>query len=145
MKRMSTKPFTRKEEDLHKYVRNTIEGVMKQCGNAGVLHNHIEVPFGETIEWEEKPTFMNPHWTKITFYGYTRFQQAFAHYDGEFGVWEVDLALQFGPPDNEELARRRPCVRTWGKAQCFTRSDEWRETSEQRKERLKKWFEEGVL
>jgi hypothetical protein len=143
--KMRTKPVIRQEEKLPIYVKNTIDAIMKQCGTAGMTGYSIEVPFGATIEWEEKPTFTHPHWTRITFYGYTRLQQAFAHYEGEFGVWEIDLALWNGPSDSAEIAQRKPCTRTWGKAQCFTRSNEWRETSEQRKERLKKWFDEGIL
>src|SRR6266702_3643723 len=135
--RMRTKPVIRQEEKLHIYVKNTIEAVIKQCGTAGITTHSIQVPFGATIRWEEKPTFTHPHWTRIVFYGYTRLERGFAHYEGEFGVWEIDLALWGGYPVDTEEAKRKPCVRTWGKAQCFTCSDEWRETIEQRRERLR--------
>lgn len=143
--RMRTKPVVRLEEKLHIYVKNTISSIMPDCGNAGMYGRSIEVPFGETVEWVEKPTFSNPHWTKVTFYGYTRFEEAFARYEGEYGIWEIGLALFGGPPANDEIARRRPCVRTWGRAKCYTPSNEWRETKEERHTRLVKLIDDGIL
>lgn len=134
--RMSTKPVTIKEEDLHKHVKSEIQAALKGIGS---------VPYLKTELWEEFPTHSNPHWTKITFYGYGPIRQAFACYEGKYGIWEVCIEVAGGRIKDTDEAKLYPCTRVWGKPVCCHPSDEWRESTEARRARIAQWIEEGIL
>lgn len=142
--RMSTKYKPIAEKDLPKLVKRAVENAIAPHDTSRISGQSLQIPFKETVFWESKPSFSDPHWTKITFYGNTRFEQGFAVYEGMYGKWQVDLVGISGP-----ILQKRweiePCNRTYGTPQCVQASDEWRETPEQRKERIKQWIEEGVL
>jgi hypothetical protein len=132
------------EKDLPKLVKARVEGAMCPHDTSRSCGTSIKIGFKETIQWESRPTWHDPHWTKITFYGNTRFEQGFAEYEGPYGKWRVYLVGLTGPISKEKW-QIAPCERTYGAPWCIEPSDEWHETPEQRKERIKRWIEEGVL
>ena len=143
--RMRTKAKPLDEKKLPLYVKNIVEGVIAPHETSRISGTALKIPFEAVIEWEERPRVHHPHWTKITFHGCKRFEQAFAHYRGMYGEWYVDLAAWNGPFCSIEEAMKKPCTRTWGTPVCVTPSDEWRETQTQRRERIAAWMKEGVL
>lgn len=140
---MRTK-YSPTEKDLPRLVRARVEGAMAPHDTSRASGGSIKVGFKETILWEERPTWSNPHWTKITFHGNTRFEQGFAEYEGPYGKWWVRLQGLTGPITYERL-ETEPCNRTYGTPKCEEPSDEWRETPEQRKERIRQWIEDEIL
>ena len=146
---MGRKPSTKykpiQEKDLPKLVRNAVEYVLNTEGPVET-HRTLQVPWKSVIVWEGKPSIDNPHKTKITFYGYTNFEPAYARYEGKFGIWEVRLTSWNGRfEDPKERAKNYPCNQTYALPWLIEASDEWRETLEQRRARLRQWFEEGIL
>lgn len=144
MGKMRTKYKPIAEKDLPKLVRNAVEGAIAPHDTSRPSGNSIKVGFKETIFWERRPTWHYLHWTKITFHGNTRFQQGFAEYEGLYGKWHVDLVGSAGPISKEKW-EIEPCNRTYGIPQCIQSSEEWRETAEQRKERIRQWIQEEIL
>jgi hypothetical protein len=125
-----------------KAVRNYIAGVLHE---GAMLKFHgigeaREVGFHEVWVWEERPTFTDPHFTKVTFHGRSHVSSGWARYEGKFGVWIVDITAE-GSLSTAD-ARKQPCTRIWGKPYCTHSSDEWCETQEQRKARLTALFEQ---
>lgn len=136
--------YTPTEKDLPKLVRARVEGAICPHDTSRSNGGDIKVGFKQIIFWEDRPTWSNPHWTKITFHGNTRFQQGHAIYEGPYGKWLVYLCGLTGPISKERW-QIEPCNRTYGTPECIEPSNEWRESPEQRKERLQKWVDEGVL
>ena len=134
--RMSTKV---KPVVPEKAVRNYIAAILRDGQLRkfyGLEDTAREVPFHETWVWEERPTFSDPHYTRVEFHGRTHVSSGWARYEGQFGVWVIDITSA-----SSGDAERRVCTRTWGKPYCTHPSDEWHETQEQRKERLAALFE----
>jgi hypothetical protein len=142
---MKTKVRPIREKDLPRYVKAEIEGIIAPHETSRISGKALQIPFQAEVEWEERPTVLHPHWTKVIFYGATRFAQGFAHYRGQYGEWQIDLAPWNGPIETIEEAQSVPCTRTWGTAHCIKASDEWRETQEQRRARIQQWIDEGIL
>jgi len=134
--RMSTKirPVV-PEKAVRNYIAGIFqEGAMRKFYGIGGAR---EVGFHEVWIWEERPTFTDPHYTKVTFKGKTHISNGWARYEGKFGVWIIDLTS--GSSGDEQ---RKVCTKVWGKPYCTHPSNEWNETQDQRKERLAVLFEQ---
>lgn len=108
------------------------DGRMRQF--VGMDKGNRDIPFHEIWVWEERPTFSDPHYRRVTFHGKTHISNGWARYEGEFGVWVVDLTTSKDEP-------RPACTKVWGTPQCVSPSEEWRETVQARRERLAALFE----
>jgi hypothetical protein len=105
-------------------------------------------PIGWKEEWvrEQSPTFEDPHYTRIYFYGCNRFRYAYARYEGPYGKWMVSLLPDFGVSWQEEEARKiHPAERaSRSAASCLEPSNEWCESGDERRARIAAWCEQGV-
>lgn len=119
------------EKSVQGYISNVLQdGKMRKfCG----IGDAREVGFHEIWVWEERPTYSDPHYTKVTFHGRTHVSSGWARYEGKFGTWVIDLASE---------GQSTACTRTWGRPYCTHPSDEWCETPEQRRQRLTQLFEQ---
>lgn len=121
--KMRTKPIVVVPE---KMVRNYVANVLRPS-----YHAKRDVNFCEVWIWEERPTFTDPYYRKVTFHGRTRFSAGWAEYEGEFGKWMIHLDSQHD---------KYPCTTVYGAPECIEASNEWCETQEQKRERLMRLF-----
>lgn len=136
-KRMSTKPYTAvPAKEVRNYIASILhEGKMRKlCG----IDEGREIGFQEVWVWEERPVFSDLHYTRVTFHGRTYLSHGWAEYEGMYGKWIVDLIVE----RSDTEGYKAPCTKVYGTPDCVQPSDEWRETPEQKRERLTKLFEQ---